>query len=55
MPTLMLIPRYSEDAQSLWRAATKIGWNVERLLNWRLSNKMQHGVQAYMVAIRFVF
>jgi ATP-grasp domain, R2K clade family 2 len=41
MPTLILTPRYSEDAQSLWRAATKIGWNVERLLNWRLSEELK--------------
>jgi hypothetical protein len=41
MPTLILTPRYSEDAQSLWRAATRIGWNVERLLNWRLSEELK--------------
>ena len=41
MPTLILTPRYSEDAQSLWRAATHLGWNVERLLNWRLTDEIK--------------
>jgi ATP-grasp domain, R2K clade family 2 len=41
MPTLILTSRYSEDAQSLWRAATVLGWNVERLLNWRLSDELK--------------
>jgi hypothetical protein len=41
MPTLILTPRYSEDAQSLWRAATQLGWNVERLLNWRLPEALK--------------
>jgi ATP-grasp domain, R2K clade family 2 len=36
MPTLILTPRYSEYAQSLWRAATQLAGNMERLLNWRL-------------------
>ena len=41
MPTLMLTPRYSEDSQILWRVATRLGWEVERLVNWRLSDKLK--------------
>ena len=36
MPTLILTPRYSEDAPALWRAANHLGWKVVRLVNWRL-------------------
>jgi hypothetical protein len=36
MPTLILTPRFTEDAQALWRAASLIGWNVERLPSWRV-------------------
>lgn len=34
MPTLILTPRYTEDAQALWRAAIELGWDVERLTRW---------------------
>jgi ATP-grasp domain, R2K clade family 2 len=37
MPTLILTPRYTEDAQALWRSAIAKGWQVERLTNWRVS------------------
>lgn len=30
MPTLLLSPRQSEDAQRLWRAAITHGWKTER-------------------------
>ena len=36
MPTLILTPRYTEDAQALWRAASRMGWDVERLTGWRV-------------------
>lgn len=36
MPTLILSPRHSEDSQSLWRAASELGWEVERLPSWRV-------------------
>lgn len=35
MPTLILTPRFRPDSQALWRAATGLGWNVERLTSWR--------------------
>jgi hypothetical protein len=31
MPTLLLSRRYSEDSNSMWRAAVDAGWDVERL------------------------
>jgi hypothetical protein len=36
MPTLILTPRFTEDAQALWRAASRLGWDVERLTSWRV-------------------
>lgn len=36
MPTLILTPRFTEDAQALWRAAGLLGWDVERLPSWRV-------------------
>jgi hypothetical protein len=35
MPTLILTPRYSEDSQALWKAASQLGWSIERLKGWR--------------------
>jgi hypothetical protein len=35
MPTLVLSPRYSEDSILIRKAAFAVGWNVERLSNWR--------------------
>jgi ATP-grasp domain, R2K clade family 2 len=38
--TLVLSNRYTIDSQRLWRAATfELGWDVERLINWRLPKK----------------
>lgn len=36
MATLILTPRYTDDTQALWRAATRRGWSVERLASWRV-------------------
>jgi ATP-grasp domain, R2K clade family 2 len=36
MPTLIFTPRYTEDSQALWKAAGALGWQVERLANWRV-------------------
>jgi hypothetical protein len=36
MPTLILTPRFTADAQALWRAAHQLGWDVERLQTWRV-------------------
>lgn len=41
MPTLILTPRFTEDAQSLWRAANQLGWSVERLRSWRVPNELR--------------
>jgi hypothetical protein len=40
MPTLILTPRYTEDAQALWQSAIAKGWQVERLTNWRVSAEL---------------
>ncbi|MFZ6873995.1 ATP-grasp domain-containing protein [Undibacterium sp. Di27W] len=42
MPTLIFTPRYSDDSQALWKAAGALGWQVERLSNWRVPEHMQH-------------
>lgn len=41
MPTLILTPRYSEDAQALWRTANHLGLKVVRLVNWRLPDDLK--------------
>ena len=42
MPTLILTPRFTEDAQALWRAAAaQPGWRVERLTNWRVPDDLR--------------
>lgn len=40
MPTLFLTPRFTDDAQVLWRAALTLGWNVERLTSWRITEEL---------------
>ena len=37
MPTLILPPRYTPDSIIFWRTAIDLGWEVERLQNWRIS------------------
>lgn len=41
MPTLILTPRFTEDAQALWRAAGQLGWRVERLTSWRVPDEIR--------------
>ena len=41
MPTLILTPRHTPDAQSLWRAAGRLGWAVERLIGWRVTDDLR--------------
>ncbi len=41
MPTLILTPRFTEDAQALWRAAGQLGWHVERLTSWRIPDELR--------------
>jgi len=36
VPTLLLTPRQSEDAQELWRACIRLGWSVHRLQGWKV-------------------
>jgi hypothetical protein len=41
VPTLILTPRFTDDAQALWRAAVRLGWNVERLATWRVPEELR--------------
>ena len=41
MPTLILTPRYTDDTQALWKAASALGWRVERLGSWRVPEHLQ--------------
>jgi ATP-grasp domain, R2K clade family 2 len=36
MPTLLLTPRQTEDAQALWRATVSLGWPVHRVHGWKV-------------------
>lgn len=40
MPTLILTPRHTEDSQALWRAAIRLGWDVERLSGWHVPDEL---------------
>ena len=42
MTTLVLTPRYTDDSQLLWRAAGRLGWNVERLQTWRIPDHLRN-------------
>ena len=42
MPALIFTPRYTEDSQTLWKAAGLLGWRVERLTNWRVPEHFRH-------------
>ncbi|WP_422929163.1 ATP-grasp domain-containing protein [Singulisphaera sp. PoT] len=41
MKTLILAPRFTEDSRALWRAALRLGWGVERLGSWRLTDELR--------------
>lgn len=41
MPTLILTPRQTDDAQALWKAASRQGWPIERLPNWRVPEHLR--------------
>jgi hypothetical protein len=45
MTTLILTPRFTEDAQALWRAAVRLGWDVERLTSWRVPEHLRSAAQ----------
>lgn len=37
MTTLILPPRYTTDSILLWKTAINLGWEIERLQNWRIN------------------
>ena len=45
MPTLILTPRFTEDAQTLWRTAGQLGWTVERLTTWRVPEELRSATE----------
>lgn len=42
MPTLVLTPRFTPDAQALWQAAVRKGWDIERLERWEVPASMRN-------------
>jgi hypothetical protein len=42
VPTLILTPRMTDDSVALWRAAGRLGWNVERMTKFRLPDDFPH-------------
>lgn len=36
MPTLLLTPRQTEDAQAIWRGGVTLGWRVHRVDGWKI-------------------
>ncbi|MFZ6643518.1 ATP-grasp domain-containing protein [Undibacterium sp. TC4M20W] len=48
MPTLIFTPRYTDDSQALWKAAGALGWQVQRLTNWRVPEHLQNLEQAVL-------
>lgn len=41
MPTLIFTPRQTEDTQTLWKAAARLGWRTERLGAWRIPEHLR--------------
>jgi hypothetical protein len=54
MPTLILTPRQTPDAQALWRAAHRLGWNVRRLATWRVPEELL-GVEEPVLYLEALF
>jgi hypothetical protein len=47
MPTLLLTPRQTEDAQELWRGAVRLGWKVHRVHGWKVPDEDPSDVAVY--------
>jgi hypothetical protein len=41
MTILLLSPRYTFDSIALWKAAIDLNWDVERLQNWQVPERLQ--------------
>lgn len=39
--TIILSPRFSSDSQDMWRAATKVNWNVHRAINYSTPDSVE--------------
>ncbi|MCC6737856.1 MAG: ATP-grasp domain-containing protein [Planctomycetia bacterium] len=42
MPTLILTPGFTPDAQALWQAAVRKGWGIERLERWAVPDRLRN-------------
>jgi hypothetical protein len=51
MPVLILSSRYTEDSISLGRAAILKGWEVERLVGWRLPERTFEDPKLYLESL----
>jgi len=51
MPTLLLTSRYTEDAQLLWRAASRSGWRVERVRGISLPEDLEGEIVLFVEAL----
>lgn len=48
MPTLVLTPRHTADAQMLWKAAVGRGWDVHRLATWRIPGDLRVAPEPFL-------
>ena len=51
MPTLILSSRYTDDAQLLWRAASRLGWRVERVRGLSLPEDLSGEIVLHVEAL----
>lgn len=54
MPTLILTPRFTPDAQALWQAAVRKGWAIERLERWEVPDRLR-GVEEPVLYLEGLF
>jgi ATP-grasp domain, R2K clade family 2 len=40
-PLVVLAPRVTDDSVAIWKAAIDAGWSVERLANWRVTDRLR--------------
>jgi|ERR1051326_1389964 hypothetical protein len=47
VPTLLLTPRSTDDAQELWRGCARLNWKVERVHGWKVPTVDRGDVAIY--------
>ncbi|UXI68136.1 ATP-grasp domain-containing protein [Tahibacter amnicola] len=50
MPTLILTPRQTPDSRALWKAASQMGWQTERLGSWRIPEHVRSASEPVLYA-----